>query len=523
MVAKLKVKQGDFTYQVTGTIPGKNGLSNGEHVWKIPAEGGNADAALQMDMRSLSSGKYEYELTTGLQAFTGTEFNGSSTTSTGDLINVNSVDSVFGSGWSLAGLQEIVENEDGSLLLIDGDGSQFLFEAPALTGSSYVSPSFDFSTLERVNGTFRRTMKDGTVYQFDAQNKLELVRDPNGNETQYRYNTGGKLSKIIDPVGLETTFTYTNGRVSTIIDPGNRITELKYDTKGNLIKITDPDESSRNWEYDNSHRMTAAIDKSGNRGEDIYDAYGRVKSAVRPDGTEVKVNPVQTQGLNRSGETFDPFNAPVAKGLGDADASYADGNGNVTRTKLDQAGQAISSTDGAGFLPRVERNDKNLVTKSTSARGYVTEYTYDDKGNVLSIKEEIPIPFQGTDNDASNDLFPNRIYKTGDKPQQIVAGDLNDDGFLDILSTNDSNDVSIIFGNGDGTLGKITNFEMENIPSSIAVGDVNGDGFLDLVSANYDSNDVSIILGNGDGTFLSATKLDVENSTFLYCCGGYEW
>ncbi|NJN13192.1 MAG: hypothetical protein HC815_36845, partial [Richelia sp. RM1_1_1] len=519
LVAKLKVKQGDFTYQVTGTIPGKNGLSNGEHVWKIPAEGGNADAALQMDMRSLSSGKYEYELTTGLQAFTGTEFNGSSTTSTGDLINVNSVDSVFGSGWSLAGLQEIVENEDGSLLLIDGDGSQFLFEAPALTGSSYVSPSFDFSTLERVNGTFRRTMKDGTVYQFDAQNKLELVRDPNGNETQYRYNTGGKLSKIIDPVGLETTFTYTNGRVSTIIDPGNRITELKYDTKGNLIKITDPDESSRNWEYDNSHRMTAAIDKSGNRGEDIYDAYGRVKSAVRPDGTEVKVNPVQTQGLNRSGETFDPFNAPVAKGLGDADASYADGNGNVTRTKLDQAGQAISSTDGAGFLPRVERNDKNLVTKSTSARGYVTEYTYDDKGNVLSIKEEIPIPFQGTDNDASNDLFPNRIYKTGDKPQQIVAGDLNDDGFLDILSTNDSNDVSIIFGNGDGTLGKITNFEMENIPSSIAVGDVNGDGFLDLVSANYDSNDVSIILGNGDGTFLSATKLDVENRPFYIAVG----
>ncbi|MGB3654038.1 MAG: FG-GAP-like repeat-containing protein [Rivularia sp. (in: cyanobacteria)] len=520
LVAKLKVKQGDFTYQVTGTIPGKNGLSNGEHVWKIPAEGGDADAALQMDMRSLSSGKYEYELTTGLQAFTGTEFNGSSTTSTDDLINVNSVDSVFGSGWGLAGLQEIVENEDGSVLLIDGDGSQFLFEAPAQAGGSYVSPSFDFSTLERVNGTFRRTMKDGTVYQFSAQNKLELVRNTNGNETQYKYNTGGKLSKIIDPVGLETTFTYTSGRVSSITDPGNRVTELKYDTKGNLIEITDPDESSHKWEYDKSHRMTATIDKRSNRGEDIYDAYGRVKTAIRPDGTKVKVNPIQTQGLNRSGKTLDPFNAPVAKGLGDADASFADGNGNVTRTKLDQAGQAISSIDGAGLLPSVERNDNNLVTKSTSARGHVTDYTYDDKGNVLSIKEEIPIPFQGTDNNASNDLFPNRIYKTGEGPKQIVTADLNGDGFVDLVSANyydDRTDISTLFGNGDGSFAGATTFDIaEDRPSSVAVGDMNGDGFLDIVSVNNYYNTISMLLGDGEGSFTATTDIDVGyESSFL--------
>ena len=32
-------------------------------------------------------------------------------------------------------------------------------------------------------------------------------------------------------------------------------------------------------------------------------------------------------------------------------------------------------------------------------------------------------------------------------------------------------------------------------------GDFTGDGRTDLAVANYDSNDVSILLGNGDGTF----------------------
>ena len=35
----------------------------------------------------------------------------------------------------------------------------------------------------------------------------------------------------------------------------------------------------------------------------------------------------------------------------------------------------------------------------------------------------------------------------------------------------------------------------------MALGDVNGDGKPDLVVANYNSNTVSVLLGNGNGTF----------------------
>ena len=198
-----------------------------------------------------------------------------------------------------------MENADGSVLLIDGNGTTLVFSNPV--AGVYESPPGDFSTLEKLpGGNFSRTLKDQTEFLFNAQSKLELVRDRNGNETSYEYDADSKLIKIVDPVGLETVFSYTaialvGDRVSSITDPAGRTTQLTHDAGGNLIRITDPDGSVRTFEYDGGrHHLTAEVDKRGNREEAFYDLVsGRATGALRKDGSFVVVDPVATQGLHR--------------------------------------------------------------------------------------------------------------------------------------------------------------------------------------------------------------------------------
>jgi YD repeat-containing protein len=205
----------------------------------------------------------------------------------------------------MAGLQEIVTGAEGSIILIDGDGSELLFEPPATSGAPFVLPPGDFSILEQIAGnTFRRTMTDQTVYQFDSRGELASMRDRNNNETRFEYNSAGHITKWVDPVGLETTFASTGdcgvgtspARVCSIIDPAGRVTQLKSDAAGNLIRVMDPDGSQRNWEYDARYHMTAETDKRGLREESFYDEFGRFQWAIRSDGSVVDLTPGSPPG-----------------------------------------------------------------------------------------------------------------------------------------------------------------------------------------------------------------------------------
>ena len=106
LVAELTIHGEEFDYQVPGLARGEYGLDGGEHFWSLPRQDGNISAALQADLRNLASGKYSYSLTSGVRRLVNDQFLGSSSTSNGEIIHVNSIDSAFGSGWSIAGLQE---------------------------------------------------------------------------------------------------------------------------------------------------------------------------------------------------------------------------------------------------------------------------------------------------------------------------------------------------------------------------------------------------------------------------------
>jgi hypothetical protein len=101
----------------------------------------------------------------------------------------------------------------------------------------------------------------------------------------------------------------------------------------------------------------------------------------------------------------------------------------------------------------------------------------------------------------------------GTTPVAMVSADFNGDGKADLATANnDSDDVSVLHGLGDGTfLDSGASFQVGVAPSAIAVGDFNGDGKPDIVTADEIDNTVSVLLNQGT-VFGSALTADTGSS-----------
>src|SRR2546425_6249978 len=113
-------------------------------------------------------------------------------------------------------------------------------------------------------------------------------------------------------------------------------------------------------------------------------------------------------------------------------------------------------------------------------------------------------------------------FAAGAGPETLVTADFNRDHKLDLAVPNpNSNNVSILLGNGDGTFRPAVNYSVGQGPVTAAVGDFNRDGKLDLVVANNVSNNVSVLLGNGDGSFRTAVEHSVGQNPSAVAVGDF--
>lgn len=117
-------------------------------------------------------------------------------------------------------------------------------------------------------------------------------------------------------------------------------------------------------------------------------------------------------------------------------------------------------------------------------------------------------------------------YAAADGPLSVALGLLNADGSLDVAAANifAGRNVSVLVGNGDGTLAAATNYPLPTTagsPYAVRTGDFDGDGNLDLATANFNGPSASVLLGDGSGTFSVGGTYPTGSSPYSVAVGDF--
>lgn len=164
----------------------------------------------------------------------------------------------------------------------------------------------------------------------------------------------------------------------------------------------------------------------------------------------------------------------------------------------------------------------------------VGDYNHDGITDVVTSGGSITV-FLGN----GDGTFPNPSIFSTNPPvqsgQAVASADLNRDGKPDVVILNQcvsgsgcaAGEINVLLNSGNGVLGAPAFYSSGAVfETALAIGDLNGDGFPDIVIASSDVSNgnslpngdcsagglVSVLLGNGDGTF---------QTTVLYASGGY--
>jgi len=119
-------------------------------------------------------------------------------------------------------------------------------------------------------------------------------------------------------------------------------------------------------------------------------------------------------------------------------------------------------------------------------------------------------------------LYLFQSYEVDKNPTAIQSGDLNQDGFTDLVTSNiAANSLSVLFGNGDGSFQNQISFRVCQEPRNLALEDFNRDTNLDFAVACSGSDEVAILIGHGDGTFDKVSQYHVNRTPVSIATGDF--
>ena len=309
-------------------------------------------------------------------------------------------DGPFGKGWVHSYDIGLTEFTDGRITI---KGLNRTFTAKG--GGAYQSKPGDYGLFTRnSDGTFQLKEKNGLVYAFRSDLKLDFIRDTNGNQITATYDSSGLLIKISHSTGSSFTLEYNSvGHIVKLTDHVGRITTYEY---GELMCSVSahgatntfpcqPPVSMLNKVTDPSGSVTSYFYLGGQGAASDY----RLSIIVYPDGTTTQyvydILKIESQDAKLTSMFGYWGSNPVYYSYGtDGFTTITDALGNNSKVKVNDRKQPIIqiSADG-GQTGNTYDNAANLVI-TTDPLVHSTQFSYDEFGNVTQVTNPLNYSIQ---------------------------------------------------------------------------------------------------------------------------------
>lgn len=210
---------------------------------------------------------------------------------------------------------------------------------------------------------------DSAVLTYGTDQMVRSVREPDGatitfrpSDSQYLVNDlalPGQINSV--PAVLIATTAYQD----LVTMPNDRTTRYQTDAYGAPLRTEDPLGRVTQAVRDDNGQATESIMPNGNK---IVSSYGPRGELLRSEdkGTGAITQYRWSPAFLITTAVIDPL-------------------GNMTRTELDERGNAVKVTFPDLTTTLSTYNDRGQVTSSTDRRGFKTDYSYDSFGNQVGI------------------------------------------------------------------------------------------------------------------------------------------